>query len=50
MSEGKEVDLDLYNRLMGSLRRNAESLGLHRMAKEITANATFEDYVQEAAQ
>ncbi|MEJ0094213.1 MAG: hypothetical protein WDN46_12485 [Methylocella sp.] len=36
MSEGKDVDYDLYNRLSGNLRRILESIGLQRVAKDVT--------------
>ena len=39
MSEGKEVDLDLYARVAGHLRRILESLGLKRVAKNVTSDA-----------
>jgi hypothetical protein len=37
MSEGDlKVDLDLYNRLAGNLRRMLESIGLQRVSRDIT--------------
>jgi hypothetical protein len=35
MSEGQGVDLDVYNRLAGNLRRLFETLGLERKAKDV---------------
>jgi hypothetical protein len=36
MSEGDDtVDLDVYNRCAGNLRRMLESIGLHRVAREV---------------
>lgn len=43
LSHSESVDLDLYNRLAGNLRRCLESIGLKRVAKEVTLN--FTDYV-----
>jgi hypothetical protein len=37
LSEGQEIDLDLYGRLTGHLRRIAETLGLQRVAKDAGA-------------
>ncbi len=38
MSEGDDtVDLDLYNRLAGNLRRMLESIGLKRVARSVDA-------------
>ena len=34
MSLGSDVDLDLYNRLVGNLRRVLESIGLQRVARD----------------
>ncbi len=34
LSEGQAVDLDLYGRLVGHLRRIAETLGLQRVARD----------------
>lgn len=39
LSEGAEVDLDLYNRLAGNLRRMLESIGLERRAKDLTPDS-----------
>ena len=36
MSEGKDVDLDQYGRLYGHLRRGLETLGLQRVARDVT--------------
>jgi hypothetical protein len=37
MSEGDlKVDLDLYNRLAGNLRRMLESIGLQRVSRDVT--------------
>jgi hypothetical protein len=35
MSEGKDTDYDLYNRLVGNLRRVLESIGLQRVARDV---------------
>lgn len=41
MSEGDiEVDLDLYNRLAGNLRRILETLGLERRARPVNDGST----------
>lgn len=36
LSNGQDVDLDVYGRLLGHLRRALESLGIQRVAKVIT--------------
>ena len=36
MSAGGDVDFDLYNRLAGNLRRLADSIGLRRVARDVT--------------
>jgi hypothetical protein len=44
MSEGDDtVDLDVFNRLAGNLRRMLESIGLKRVAKPVT-NAVLEHF------
>lgn len=43
MSEGQGVDLDVYNRLAGNLRRILETLGLKRIAKPVT-NAVLDHF------
>lgn len=47
MSEGQGVDLDVYNRLAGNLRRLFETLGLERKQRDITP--TLADYLQARA-
>jgi hypothetical protein len=45
MSEGDlKVDLDLYNRLAGNLRRMLESIGLQRVSHDVTPDLS--SYVQ----
>jgi hypothetical protein len=39
MSEGQGVDLDVYNRLAGNLRRILETLGLERKAVDVSDSA-----------
>jgi hypothetical protein len=39
MSEGQGVDLDVYNRLAGNLRRILETLGLERKARDVSPSA-----------
>lgn len=41
MSDGKEVDLDLYNRTSGNLKRMYETIGLNRVAREINPIVEF---------
>ena len=36
MSEGAEVDLDLFNRLTGNLRRCFETIGVERRPRQIS--------------
>ena len=36
LSQGETVDLDLYNRLSGNLKRLCESVGLERRARDVT--------------
>jgi hypothetical protein len=36
LSEGEEIDLDLYGRIAGQRRRILETLGLERRAKDVT--------------
>ena len=45
LSQGEDVDIEVYNRLLGTLRRTAETLGLHRIAKNVAANGNLDDYV-----
>jgi hypothetical protein len=48
MSEGDlNVDLDLYNRLAGNLRRILESLGLERKSRDVTPD--LKSYLQAKA-
>jgi hypothetical protein len=35
LSQGQQVDLDVYGRICGQLRRILESLGLKREAKDV---------------
>lgn len=37
LSLGQEVDLEVYSRISGNLRRILESLGLRRVARDVTA-------------
>jgi hypothetical protein len=48
MSEGQGVDLDLYNRLAGNLRRVFETLGLERVSRDMTPRLS--DYLQAKAE
>ncbi len=49
MSEGDlKVDLDLYNRLSGNLRRILESIGLERKARDVTPS--LQSYLQAKAE
>jgi hypothetical protein len=41
MSEGQGVDLDVYNRLAGNLRRILETLGLERKVKDVSQSAVI---------
>ena len=43
MSEGQGVDLDVFNRLSGNLRRILETIGLERRGRDVTP--TLESYV-----
>jgi hypothetical protein len=36
LAEGKPVDLDIYGRATGNLRRILESIGLDRVSKDVT--------------
>jgi hypothetical protein len=36
MSMGEDVNLDLYSRVSGQLRRILETLGIERVAKDLT--------------
>jgi hypothetical protein len=48
MSEGDlKVDLDLYNRLAGNLRRMLESIGLQRVSRDVTPSLS--SYLQSKA-
>jgi hypothetical protein len=47
MSEGQGVDLDVYNRLAGNLRRLFETLGLERKSRDVTP--TLQSYLQAKA-
>jgi hypothetical protein len=47
LSEGDEVDLDVYGRLVGQLRRILESLGIRREAKDIAPD--LRTYVSQGA-
>ncbi len=48
MSEGDlKVDLDLYNRLSGNLRRMLETIGLERVSKDVTPS--LQSYLQAKA-
>jgi hypothetical protein len=38
LSMGQEIDLDLYQRMLNSLRRALETLGIERRAKTVTAD------------
>jgi hypothetical protein len=42
LSEGKEIDLDVYGRAAGHLRRVLETLGLKRVPRDITP---LHDYI-----
>ncbi len=48
MSVGQGVDLDVFNRLSGNLRRILESIGLERRSKDITP--TLQGYLQAKGQ
>ena len=48
MSEGQGIDLDVYNRLAGNLRRLFETLGLERKARDVTP--TLDHYLQAKAE
>ena len=49
MSEGDlKVDLDLYNRLAGNLRRMLETIGLERKARDVSP--TLQSYLAAKAQ
>jgi hypothetical protein len=39
LSKGETIDLDLYGRSLNTLRRTLESLGLKRVARDITPDA-----------
>jgi hypothetical protein len=41
MSEGEEVDLDLFGRLLGGLRRVAETLGITRVPRGMSVTASM---------
>jgi hypothetical protein len=36
LSKGEQIDLDLYGRSLNTLRRTLESLGLKRVARDVT--------------
>jgi hypothetical protein len=38
LAEGKSVDLDLFGRTVGNLRRTLEAIGIDRVAKDVTPN------------
>jgi hypothetical protein len=44
MSEGQGVDLDIYNRLAGNLRRILETLGLERKIKDVSQSTVLEHF------
>jgi hypothetical protein len=44
MSEGQGVDLDVYNRLAGNLRRILETLGLQRKLKTVAGAHELADH------
>ena len=48
MSEGQGVDLDVFNRLSGNLRRILETIGLERRGRDVTP--TLESYVNAKGQ
>lgn len=52
MSEGDlTVDLDLYNRLAGNLRRMLESIGLERVSRDVTPSLQdYQNYLQTKGQ
>jgi hypothetical protein len=43
MSNGEDADLDLYNRLAGNLRRILESVGLRRVARDVSRSLSLEE-------
>ena len=44
MSSGQGVDLDVYNRLSGNLRRILETLGLERKVKDVSSSKVLEHF------
>ena len=49
MSEGDDtVDLDLFNRLSGNLRRMFETIGIYRVAR-LNGPVTIKDYLEAKA-
>ncbi len=47
LSAGQSVDLDLYNRLSGNLKRLLETIGIERSKRDITPN--LRDYIRSKA-
>jgi hypothetical protein len=45
LSIGQEIDLDLYSRIAGNLRRILESIGLQRVPKDATP--TLREYLEQ---
>jgi hypothetical protein len=48
MSEGDDVDIEIYGRIASHLRRILETLGLNRVARDATP--TLSDYLQAKAE
>ena len=42
LSKGKEISLDLYTRTVGHLRRVSETLGIERVARDVTPGSVSE--------